>query len=279
MFTDSGVLPSLELKPSEFEMIRQLAMKSFGLDLRAGKERLVAARLTKHLRAGGFRSFRQYYDRVRSDSSGELLVELIDSLTTNHTGFYREPSHFDFLRELLSTEYRSRRRIDIWCAASATGEEPYTLLFTALTSEDRPIAPDVRVLASDISTRVLSSGRKAVYSRVRVSTLPPEWTKRFFEPSKDIPSDCVRVKSQFRSAITFQRINLVQTLPMATQYPIIFCRNVMIYFNNSTQAEVVARLAERLEPGGYLFVGHSESLSGVDHSLKYIRPAVYRKPL
>jgi chemotaxis protein methyltransferase CheR len=279
MFTDGGVLPSLELKPSEFEMIRQLAMKSFGLDLRAGKERLVAARLTKHLRAGGFRSFRQYYDRVRSDSSGDLLVELIDALTTNHTGFLREPSHFDFFRALLSTEYRSRRRIDIWSAASATGEEPYTLLFTALTSEDRPIAPDVRILASDISTRVLSIARKAVYSQIRVSTLPPEWTKRFFEASKDIPSDSVRVRSQFRSAVTFQRINLVETLPMTALYPIIFCRNVMIYFNKSTQAEVVARLADRLEPGGYLFVGHSESLSGVNHSLKYIRPAVYRKPL
>jgi chemotaxis protein methyltransferase CheR len=279
MFTDAGVLPSLELKPSEFEMIRQLAMKSFGLDLRAGKERLVAARLTKHLRAGGFRSFRQYYDRVRSDSSGDLLVQLIDALTTNHTGFLREPSHFDFFCELLSTEYRSRRRIDIWSAASATGEEPYTLLFAALTSGDRPIAPDVRILASDISTRVLSVARKAVYSNVRVSPLPPEWTKRFFEPSKDLPSDSVRVKSQFRSAITFQRINLVETLPMTTLYPIIFCRNVMIYFNKGTQAEVVARLADRLEPGGYLFVGHSESLSGIAHSLKYIRPAVYRKPL
>jgi chemotaxis protein methyltransferase CheR len=279
MLVENGAFSFPELKPSEFEMIRDLAMRTFGLDLRAGKERLVAARLTKHLRAGGFRTFRQYYERVRSDSSGELLIGLIDALTTNHTGFLREPLHFDFLRELLSKEYRARHRMDIWCAASATGEEPYTLLFTALSCPDRPVPPDVRILASDISTRALSVARKAVYSRERVSGLPPEWTKRFLESSKDNAADALQVKPELRSRVTFQRINLVETLPVNTLFPIIFCRNVMIYFNKSTQTDVVARLAAKLEPGGYLFVGHSESLSGVSHPLKYVKPAVYRKPL
>jgi chemotaxis protein methyltransferase CheR len=277
MLTDNGGLSFPELRPAEFEMIRDLAMKTFGLDLRAGKERLVAARLTKHLRAGGFRTFRQYYDRVQSDRSGEMLTGLIDALTTNHTGFLREPSHFDYLSHLLRTEYRSRHRIDIWCAASATGEEPYTLLFTALSCTDRP-APDIRVLASDISTRALSVARKAVYSRERIAGLPAEW-KRFLESSRDIPQDSVQVKSDVRGRVTFQRINLVETLPVNTLFPMIFCRNVMIYFNKSTQADVVAKLTAKLEPGGYLFVGHSESLSGVTHSLKYVKPAVYRKPL
>jgi chemotaxis protein methyltransferase CheR len=275
---DNGLLFSPELRPSEFEMIRDLAMKTFGLELRAGKERLVAARLTKHLRAGGFRTFRQYYDRVRSDSSGELLIGLIDSLTTNHTGFLREPSHFDFLTDLLRTEYRNRHRMDIWCAASATGEEPYTLLFTALSCIERPVLPDVRIFASDISTRALASARNAIYSRERVSGLPQEWTRRFLETGKDIPQDSVRVKADLRSRITFQRINLIEPLPINTLYPVIFCRNVMIYFNKSTQTDVVAKLAAKLEPGGYLFIGHSESLSGVNHPLKYIKPAVYRKP-
>jgi chemotaxis protein methyltransferase CheR len=274
---DNSLLASPELRPSEFEMIRDLAMKTFGLDLRAGKERLVAARLTKHLRAGGFRTFRQYYDRVRSDSSGELLIGLIDSLTTNHTGFLREPSHFDFLSDLLRTEYRNRHRIDIWCAASATGEEPYTLLFTALSCNERPVPADVRILASDISTRALTSARNAIYSRERVSGLPPEWTKRFLETGKDIPQDSVRVKAELRSRIAFQRINLIEPLPINTLYPVIFCRNVMIYFNKSTQTDVVAKLAAKLEPGGYLFIGHSESLSGMNHTLKYVKPAVYRK--
>jgi chemotaxis protein methyltransferase CheR len=276
---DSGFFSSPELRPNEFEMIRDLAMKTFGLDLRAGKERLVAARLTKHLRAGGFRTFKQYYDHVRSDSSGELLVGLIDALTTNHTGFLREPSHFDFLSDLLRTEYKNRHRMDIWCAASATGEEPYTLLFTALSCSEKAVPQDVRILASDISTRALTSARNAVYSRERVSVMPAEWTRRFLETGKDIPQDYVRVKADLRNRITFQRINLIDPLPVNTLYPVIFCRNVMIYFNKSTQTEVVAKLSAKLEPGGYLFIGHSESLSGVNHPLKYIKPAVYRKPL
>lgn len=266
-------------------MIRELAMKSFGLDLRSGKEWLVAARLGKHIRAGGFRSFRQYYDRVRADASGEMLVGLIDALTTNHTGFLREPSHFEFLRELLRSDFRTRNRFDIWCAASATGEEPYTLLFSAL-STDRGTPPDVQIIASDISTRALSTARKGIYSRERVAGLPPDWNTRFFERSSERSSersneaaahDSVQVKPQYRTRISFRRINLIEPLPLNAEFPVIFCRNVMIYFNKATQTEVVSRLAAKLEPGGYLFVGHSESLSGINHSLRYVRPAVYQK--
>jgi chemotaxis protein methyltransferase CheR len=266
-----------ELRPSEFEMIRDLALKTFGLDLRAGKERLVASRLGKHLRDGGFRSFRQYYDRVRTDTSGDLLIGLIDALTTNHTSFLREPAHFDYLRELLSTEYRLRSRIDIWSAASATGEEPYTLLFTALSCPDRGMFPDVHILASDISTRALSVAKKGMYSRERIATLPGAWTSRFFESAGGPTQEFRQVKAEFRARIAFRRINLIESLPVNTVFPVIFCRNVMIYFNKSTQAELVDRLAAKLEPGGYLFVGHSESLSGIDHSLRYVRPAVYQK--
>jgi chemotaxis protein methyltransferase CheR len=269
------VLP--ELRPSEFEMIRDLAYKSFGLDLRAGKERLVAARLGKRLKAGGFRTFRQYYDKVRSDTSGELLTGLIDALTTNHTGFLREPAHFDFLRELIIKEYRNRCRLDIWCAASATGEEPYTLLFTALSAEEGRLAPDVRVLASDVSTRSLAAGRRGLYARERLKILPAMWITRFFEPAHDGIADSLQVKPELRSRIAFQRINLIEALPPQSMFPIIFCRNVMIYFNKATQTDVVDRLTAKLEPGGYLFVGHSETLSGISHSLQYVRPAVYRR--
>jgi len=257
-------------------MIRELAMKSFGLDLRSGKEWLVAARLGKHIRAGGFRSFRQYYDHVRADASGEMLIGLIDALTTNHTGFMREPSHFEFLRELLRTDFRMRNRIDIWCAASATGEEPYTLLFSALSAE-RATPPDVQIIASDISTRALATARKGVYSRDRVAALPADWSTRFFERNPDAGHDSVQVKPQFRSRIAFRRINLIESLPLNAEFPVIFCRNVMIYFNKETQAGVVSRLTSKLEPGGYLFVGHSESLSGINHSLRYVKPAVYQK--
>lgn len=267
-----------ELKAHEFDMIRDLAQRTFGLELRTGKERLVASRLSKHLRAGGFRTFRHYYDQVKADVSGELLIGLIDALTTNHTGFLREPSHFDFLRELVCTEYRNRSRLDIWCAASATGEEPYTLLFTALAAQETRSPVDVRVLASDISTRALSAAKKGIYSRERLAPFQAAWTARYFEKNRDTGPDELQVRADLRSRITFQRINLIETLPVSSAFPFIFCRNVMIYFNKATQTDVVNRLAMKLEPGGYLFVGHSESLSGISHGLQYVKPAVYRKP-
>ena len=176
---DTVGAPIPELKPAEFELIRELAAKSFGLDLRTGKERLVAVRLGKHVRAGGFRTFRQYYDRVCSDRSGTMLRGLIDALTTNHTGFLREREHFDFLRDLLRGEYKRRARLDIWCAASSSGEEPYSLLCTAIAAADRMGGPDVRVIASDISTRALAAAKHAVYSDERLANIPREWIGSF----------------------------------------------------------------------------------------------------
>jgi chemotaxis protein methyltransferase CheR len=278
MHNSDAVLTTPELKPSEFEMIRDLAQRTFGLELRNGKERLVAARLGKHLKAGGFRTFRHYYDRVKADSSGELLIGLIDALTTNHTGFLREPAHFDYLRELICTEYRNRSRLDIWSAAGATGEEPYTLLFSALSTQESRTPLDVRILASDITTRALSVARKGAYTRDRVAVLPPAWVTKFFHRPSDTVLDQFQVRADLRARMSFQRINLIECLTVNSAFPVIFCRNVMIYFNKATQTEVVQRLSAKLEPGGYLFVGHSESLSGINHNLRYVRPAVYQKP-
>ena len=259
-------------------MIRDLAQRTFGLELRDGKERLVAARLGKQLKAGGFRTFRHYYDRVKADASGELLIGLIDALTTNHTGFLREPAHFDYLRELICTEYRNRTRFDIWSAASATGEEPYTLLFSALATQDSRPSIDVRILASDISTRALSIARKGTYTRDRLAVLPAAWVTRFFERLRETALDQFQVNQDLRARMSFQRINLIETLPITSTFPVIFCRNVMIYFSKATQTDLVQRLSAKLEPGGYLFVGHSESLSGISHNLRYVRPAVYQRP-
>lgn len=267
-----------DLRPAEFELIRNLAAKSFGLDLRSGKERLVAVRLGKHLKAGGFRSFRQYYEQVCADRSGAMLSVLIDALTTNHTGFMREPAHFDFVRELLTRDYARRQRVDIWSAASSTGEEPYSLLFTGTVATDRNGGPEVRVVGSDISTRALAAAKRGAYSEERAASLPREWVSRFFDRPAEA-AGLLQVKGAIRARASFHRVNLIEPLPPMGPFPIIFCRNVMIYFNHATQIDLVERLAAQLEPGGYLFVGHSESLSGVSQSLRYVRPAVYRKPL
>ncbi|HTF71810.1 MAG TPA: protein-glutamate O-methyltransferase CheR [Edaphobacter sp.] len=268
-----------ELKPRDFAMIRDLAYQKFGLDLRQGKERLVSSRLSKHIRAGGFSSFDEYFRHVSGDSTGEALIAMIDSLTTNHTSFLREQQHFQFLTETVLPAYLDRPKMDIWCAASSTGEEPYSILLSLCNELGARRAPDVRIQASDISTRVLAVARKGVYSAERVAALPPDWLRRFFLRGEGRSQGLYRVKPDLAAKVEFRRVNLMDPFPGSVAYQVIFCRNVMIYFDQKTQEDVVNRLAACLEPGGYLFVGHAESLTGIRHELQYVKPAVYQKPV
>ena len=262
------------LSANEFEKIRDFAYKTFGLDLRQGKERLVSARLSKHIRKGGFRSFDEYFRCVTADRTGEQLITLIDSLTTNHTSFLREIQHFNFLNNTVFPEYDSAKPMAIWSAASSTGEEPYSLLFSALNARGKT-RTGVRLVASDISQRVLAAAKAGIYTKDRVATLPIDWQARFFARVPG-PEEKHQVRAAYREKIQFQRINLMDPLPFHEKFHVIFCRNVMIYFDRKTQSLLVNKLAKLLEPGGYLFVGHSESLSGIEHPLHYVMPAVYR---
>jgi chemotaxis protein methyltransferase CheR len=278
----AGGEPLAGLRPitrREFEQIRGLAREKFGLDLRNGKEELVAARLGKKIRQAGFGSFEQYYRHVVSDHSGEALIEMIDALTTNYTSFLREPGHFDFLRRRILPGLRQRGEIAVWSAGCATGEEPYTLAFTLLDELAGAPRPELRILATDISTRALESAKRAAYPADRFTDFPAGWLPRFFLRGHGRWEGWYRVKPEVRSLIEFRRQNLVEPAPVRGPFPLILCRNVMIYFDKPTQAGVVDRLAACLEPGGYLFIGHSESLAGVDHKLQYVEPAVYRKPV
>ncbi len=279
MAKGNGLISEIpELRAKDFALIRDMAYQKFGLDLRAGKERLVSSRLGKHIRAGGFSSFDEYFRHVSSETTGEALVAMIDSLTTNHTSFLRERKHFDFLIETVLHVYRDRPAIDIWCAASSTGEEPYSILLSLLSELGESRIPDIRIRASDISTRVLGVARKGVYSSERVAGLPPGWLKRFFLRGEGASQGLYRVKPELASKIDFRRVNLMDPITSSQEYQAIFCRNVMIYFDQKTQEGVVDRLAGCLESGGYLFVGHAESLTGIRHALQYVKPAVYRKP-
>ncbi len=264
------------LTAREFEQIRNLAHATFGLDLRPGKECLVAARLSRHLRTGGFRSFDEYIRKVIADKSGEQLITLIDSLTTNHTGFLREIGHFNFLRDVVLPEYESAKPVSIWSAASSSGEEPHSILFTSLNSRCKS-SSGIRLTASDISRSALALARSGIYSDERLSVLPFDWKVRYFERTGNLPCGFQQVRPAFRKMIHYQRINLMDPFPFREKFHVIFCRNVMIYFDRKTQGELVNKLAQVLEPGGYLFVGHAESLSGMSHSLGYIKPAIYRK--
>jgi chemotaxis protein methyltransferase CheR len=258
------------LSSEEFQHIRDLAHRTFGLDLKVGKEELVSARLRGIVRTSGFDSFDGYYRHVLRDSTGAALAGMIDALATNHTSFMREPDHFEFLcKEALPT-LASRQSLDIWCAACSTGEEVWTLAF--LLNDALP-SRTIRITSTDISNKALRFAERAVYSQERCKGVTADWMKRYFVPDPSGFRVCPRIRSQ----ATFRRINLVKQYSRQRLFPIIFCRNVMIYFDAKTQEQVVGGLADCLEPGGYLFVGHAESLNRIDHSLEYIRPAVYRK--
>jgi len=270
----------LSLKASEFRQISELAYQRFGLDLKTGKEALVAARLGKRLRQKGIRSFAEYYRHVLADPTGEALVELIDSLTTNHTSFMRERAHFEFLARAAKEEFRGIPLLEIWSAASSTGEEPYSIamcLSEALGQRVGGRGRSFRILATDISTRVLAHAQRGVYLAERFKELPESWRRTYLLRGEGDCKGSYKIKPELASRVEYQRLNLIEPFAHRRLFHVIFCRNVMMYFDKQTQQDIVRRLSACLEPGGYLFVGHSESLTGVEHELKYVRPATYRK--
>jgi chemotaxis protein methyltransferase CheR len=269
----STLAPALQER--EFEQFRKLAYEKFGLNLTGAKQDLVATRLGKKLRELKLPSFRAYYDLVVSDKTGESLVAMIDALSTNHTLFLREAAHFDYLRQVLLPALRKRSRIEVWSAPCSTGEEPYSIAMVLFDELGIPPRPPVLIRAVDISTKALTTARAGVYPAGRLAGLSPQQIKRYFretEPGR------FSIVPELRRVVEFERANLIEPLTDTRLYPLIFCRNMMIYFDKVTQEKVVQQLARRLEPGGHLFIGHSESLMGAHHPLEYIKPAIYRLP-
>jgi chemotaxis protein methyltransferase CheR len=258
-----------------FEKFRRLAYDKFGLNLTAGKHDLVAARLGKKLRELKIPSYEAYYDLVVADRSGESLIALIDALSTNHTSFLREASHFDFLITRVLPALRKRPSIDIWSAPCSTGEEPYSIAVTLLEQLGMPPKPALRIRATDISTRALDVAKQGAYTADRLGAMPMPLIKKYFTQTG--PAS-FQISPKVRRMIEFERDNLIEPMRGNRTFPIIFCRNMMIYFDKPTQERVVISLSQFLEPGGYLMIGHSESLMGVHHALEYVQPAIYRKP-
>ncbi len=275
---------SLETRPvsealsqREFDQIAGLAYRTCGIDLKNGKQELVQARLGKKIRQGRFSSFKQYYEHVVADTTGEELIALLDALTTNFTSFLREAAHFDLLRKTIVPGLKGQIRI--WSAACSTGEEPYTIAFSLLEELGAPAASRIQILASDISSRALAAAERGAYEAERFKEFPQEWLSRYLLRGSGRWEGWYRVKPPLRRMIEFRRLNLMEQFCPAQPFQVIFCRNVMIYFNKETQGQLVNRFAPCLEPGGYLLIGHAESLTGLEHPYNYIKPAVYRKPL
>ena len=270
-----------ELRDIDFEKIRKMVFELCGIDLHAGKKELVKARLGKRLREGKFHSFKDYYEYVLTEEGSEELITMIDSISTNLTSFFREEAHFRKLRSLvpamLSTAGSVARgpRLDIWCAGCSTGEEAYTIAMAVKEAANQVFK--LRILATDISTRVLKTAINGIYVEDRIRKIPAELVKKYFAVGQGNWKGHYRVKDSLRESIEFARFNLMDPPPSGDPFDIIFCRNVMIYFNKQTQGELVNRFYGRLKPGGYLFIGHSESLTGLPHPFKYIEPSVYCK--
>jgi chemotaxis protein methyltransferase CheR len=266
---------TLKLTAAEFRQIADLAYQRFGLDLKRGKEALVAARLGKKLRQLGFHSFADYHKHVLADGTGDALVELIDALTTNHTSFLRERAHFDFLTRAANEELREIASLRVWSAACSSGEEPYSIAM-CLAEALRQTRRQFQIRATDISTRVLGTAQRGIYPAARFDNVPDAWRRTYLLRGKGESQGFYKVKPELVQRIQFERLNLIEPFAERGKFHVIFCRNVMMYFDKATQQDIVQRLTGCLERGGYLFVGHAESLTGIEHSLDYVRPATYR---
>jgi len=267
-----------ELRDIDFEKISQLVYKQCGINLHEGKKELVKARLGKRLKEGNFKSFADYHRYVTTEEGINELVAMIDSLSTNLTSFFREERHFYKLHEILPeiTGSSSRGRLRVWCAGCSTGEEPYSLAMT-LKEVLNGRGADLKIMATDISTMVLRTAAVGIYSVDRVKKIPQPLLRKYFQIGQGKWQGNYRVKKDLRNMVEFMRFNLMEKPSFAEPFDVIFCRNVMIYFDKETQNGLVDRFYNGLKEGGYLFVGHSESLTGLTHRFKYVEPSVYRK--
>lgn len=271
----------MPLHDKEYLRIAKYVQKHFGIHLPEKKKTLIEARLGKVLLDRGLQTYDEYMDYVEGDPSGEGECELLNRLTTNHTFFYREQKHFDFFSDtvlpFLEQSVKLTRDIRIWSAGCSTGDEPYTL--SILMKEyfgEEASKWDLQVLATDISTEVLEIAKRGIYAYEQIEGLPKYWRRKY---TQSIGCEKVQVADSLRSNVVFRRFNLMRQFPFRRKFHAIFCRNVMIYFTKDTKKDLVNRFYKALEPGGYLFIGHSETLDRSECPFTYIMPSVYRKDM
>lgn len=272
------LLVSTELSAKEFSYISQLVYRISGIQLPPGKEGLVKTRLSKRIRILGVRGFQEYIHLLENEKNGEEMSLMIDLLTTNKTDFFREMPHFHFLSKIVFPSWKETKNIRIWSAGCSTGEEPFSYAIHYFEEMKEPTARDLKLLATDLSVRVLSKARNAAYEEDRVQDIPSPILKKYFAPISGMSPLNYKIADKIRNVVSFAQLNLMGDWPMKGPFHLISCRNVMIYFDKPTVERLVNRFSALLSPGGFFFVGHSESLSSIRHDLEYLQPAVYRKP-
>lgn len=263
------------LKTTHFNQIKTLLYETSGIDLKPGKENLVKNRLASRLRTLGLNDFDDYLSYIERDQSKQELTILIDSMTTNKTSFFRETPHFEFIEKNLLPIWSHKTSVRLWSAGCSSGEEPYSLSMLLLDKLSNPSS--ARILATDISDSILNTARKATYSQEQIADVPAAYKKKYLQMNTQAGQSLFSVAQQVRSLVRFANLNLMTSWPMKGPFDLILCRNVMIYFDRPTQERLINRYYDMLSPGGHLFIGHSESLSSVQHSYDYIQPAIYRR--
>ena len=268
-----------EFSRGDFEHIRDLVGDRTGIVLSDHKIDMVYGRLSRRLRQLGIKKFNEYLSRLSDDE--QELVEFTNALTTNLTSFFREPHHFDFLRQTgLPTLLKNRpnKKLRIWSAGCSTGEEPYTIAMTVKEAMASYYNWDVKILATDLDTNVVNRAKAGVYTEEKVNGVDKTRLKKWFRKGRgDEHAGQMKVSSELQEMITFKQLNLMHDWPMKGKFDIIFCRNVVIYFNKETQRELFDRYADYMANDGYLFVGHSESLAKVSERFKLIGKTIYHK--
>ena len=278
----SGSAPGQELRefqytPGDFERVRRLLYQQAGINLSATKDQMVYSRLARRLRSLRLRSFADYFSYLEQHE--EEWQQFINALTTNLTAFFRENHHFEMLAAHVRKHAHERRPLRIWCSASSTGEEPYSLAMTMIEALGS-FAPAVEIIASDIDTGVLTIARTGIYPEDRIEQLEPARKKSFFLRGKGAQRGKVRVRPELQALVEFRQINLLDgNWGIEPGLDVIFCRNVMIYFDKATQNKILERMVHLLRPDGLFFAGHSESFVQATHLVKLIERTVYRPAL
>lgn len=238
----------------------------------------MSSRIAKRMRILGIDDYNQYLQYLLDDDSGDEITRFLDVISTNVTSFFREPEHFEFLGEFISDNLaKGKKRVRIWSAAASTGEEPYSIAMTVLIAAGTQAA-DMRILGTDISTKALTAAREGKYSTAAMDKVPDSLKSRFFLSLKDGDNAIYIANEYIKRMIVFKRLNLAKPpFPMQGQMDIIFCRNVMIYFDNDVRTRLIHELYRLLKPGGYLLTGHAESLTCVKTDFTCLRPSIYQK--
>ncbi len=264
---------------TEFQRISVFLKSRYGIDMSRKKE-IINGRLENYLRTGGWASYSEYMNEVEQDATGELERQLVNLLTTNHTYFMRESEHFEYLRRVVLPWLREReadkKDICTWCGAASTGEEPYTL---AMVMKDffglEHASWDTKVLATDISTEVLQQAIRGRYTKEALSKLPDPWKRRFFREMLD--GEHYEATEELKKEVIFRKFNLMDPFPFKRRLHIVFLRNVMIYFDAKTRRELIQKVYDSMEPGGYLFVGQTETIDRSSTPFRMIQPSIFRK--